>query len=564
MALLDPYGGAWTESEASHLLRRAGFGGSKADRQSLAAMTMDDAVSSLVDYSPADPYLDGPTQGGGAVHGAPFIDLPTTSPNQQDPDFAALRDLYEVRTAEFGGRLRGNWFYRMLFSSQPFQEQLALLLHDHAPIGLSKLQDNIPNVVNNGNDGDPGGLLPPGETQQCTTGTLPYDPYRKNKMAVDALRDQIDLYRAEGCNSFQSLLLAIVRDPGMLNYLDNFLNVAGKPQENLGRELMELFSLGVGHYSEFDIFEVAKCLTGESFPNFSCANDYDASSGFIPGIHEPGSKTVFGVPVPFSNSGQETVDVINLIATKNAGLAAPYNTVPRMAVHIAWKFATWFVHHDIKLDPPDPIVLELAEYFAGSDGGVYPDRRYPFDVKATLGKLFRSEYFYDSSNRYTMYKTPPDYVVGALKALEAVDFMSFDGIGNGTLGQAGEQMGMALGEPPDVAGWLHGKQWMSSSAMIARYNFANQVGQTVLQFYPNSQAWVDALPPALNDHQAMVDLLADLLIHEPLTADESNALVLFLDTLPLGDLGGNAVLEKRRKIGALAHLIMTMPIFQLK
>jgi len=169
MALLDPYAGAWTESEASHLLRRAGFGGSKADRQSLAAMTMADAVASLVDIVPTDPYLDGPAQGGGSYHGAPSADLPATEPNQQDPDFLAQRDLYEVGSAEYGPWLRGNWFYRMRYSSQPFQEQLALLLHDHAPTGLSKLQDNIPNVVNNGNDGDPGGLLPPAQCVLCTS-----------------------------------------------------------------------------------------------------------------------------------------------------------------------------------------------------------------------------------------------------------------------------------------------------------------------------------------------------------------------------------------------------------
>ncbi len=564
MALLDVYTGAWTEAEASHLLRRAGFGGSKANRQALAGMTMANAVASLVNIAQTDPYLDGPAIGGGAYHGAPFANLPLAPPAPNDPNVLALQDLFEIRNALVGPWFRGNIFYRMRYSSQPFQEQLALFFHDHAPSGIGKVQDNITTDVNNGNDGDPGGNLPPGETQLCTTGTLAYDPLRQHKIAISAIRNQIDMYRRKGVDSFQDLLLSIVRDPAMLGYLDNFLNVRGKPQENLARELMELFSLGVGNYSELDIFQVAKCLTGESFPNFNCEQNFDTTSGFINSIHEPGTKTVFGVSVPFSNTGQETVSVVNLIATKNAGLAAPYNTVPRMAVYMAWKFATWFVNHDIALNPPAPIVLELAQYLAGNDGGVYPNRRYAYDVKATLGRLFRSQFFYDASNRFAMYKTPPDFIVGALKSLEAADFMSSDGIGRGTIARASERMGMHVAEPPDVSGWLQGKQWLGSSALVARYNFANQIGQIVLQQYPDSQAWVDALPVTVNDHAGMVALLSDRLLHKPATVDEGTTLTQFLNTLPVADLGGNTVLIKRRKIGALVHLIMTMPAFQLK
>ena len=212
MALLDVYAGAWTEAEASHLLRRAGFGGSKSDRQALAGMTMVNAVASLVNIAQTDPHLDGPSLGGGAYHGAPFADLPVLPPAPEDPDALALQDLFEIRSRAFGPWLRGNMFYRMRYSSQPFQEQLALFFHDHAPSGLAKVQDNITTDVNNGNDGDPGGLLPPGETQLCTSGSLPYDPLRNHKIAVRALREQIDLYRRKGVDSFQDLLLAIVRD----------------------------------------------------------------------------------------------------------------------------------------------------------------------------------------------------------------------------------------------------------------------------------------------------------------------------------------------------------------
>jgi hypothetical protein len=90
MALLDAYTGTWAEPEASHLLRRAGFGGSKSDRQALAAMTLDDAVASLVDVAATDPYLDGPALGGGVFHGVPFADLPTTAPDDEGAVGASL------------------------------------------------------------------------------------------------------------------------------------------------------------------------------------------------------------------------------------------------------------------------------------------------------------------------------------------------------------------------------------------------------------------------------------------------------------------------------------------
>jgi hypothetical protein len=319
MPLLDAYTGSWDVAEASHLLRRAGFGGSRAEREALAAITISDAVEYLVDFQSTDPYLDGPTQGAGPFFGAPFVDLPTIEPLREDYEndvFYALRDLFQVNRPSNSYDLRRHRLYRMRYSTQPFQEQLALFLHDHAPSGVEKIQNTIPFEVTLGNDGDPGGLLPKGWVQVCASGTLPYEPARRRFMAIQMLLDQSDLYRTEGINSFENLLLSIVRDPAMLVYLDNFLNVKGKPQENLAREVMELFSLGVGNYSELDVFEVARCITGEGFPFLSCSNDYDATSGFVPSNHETGNKTVFGQTVTEDMTGQETADVVNLIVTR--------------------------------------------------------------------------------------------------------------------------------------------------------------------------------------------------------------------------------------------------------
>jgi len=559
MALLDEYSGSWTNADASHLLRRTGFGGNATDRASLAAMTLADAVEYLVDFQSTDPYLDGPSALNGAVHGAPLNDLPTELADDDDPDRDALDDLYYVNHPRRKKHFRGHWLYRMRYTSQPFQEQLSLFFHDHAPSDINKVLSEIPSRVGLGNDGSP----PAGVEQPCSSGSLPYEEdesARRYRMGFQVMLNQGNLYRTEGCNSYEDLLLSIVRNPAMLIYLDNFLNVKGKPQENMAREMMELFSLGVGNYSELDVFEIAKCITGERLPNFKCKQDYDMSSGFDSSRHEPGNKTVFGQTITENMSGQETENVINLIMNKNKGLDAPYTHLPATAIYMSWKILRWFVSHDIQLSPPDPIILELADYMIGSDSASYPSRRYPYDLKATYGKLFRSEFFYDASNRYSMYKTPIDYVIGSLRALDLT-------ITAKSMRKACDEMEMRLYEPPNVAGWTHGQNWLNSSALIARYNFSDlidDVSKSSWSLYAPNVIWLDALPVVYTDNAGMIALIGDLLFHEPLTNEEVSTLTDFLDEIPISDISSWTTGIKRRKIASLIHVMMTMPAYQLK
>ena len=559
MALLDPYTDTWDIFDASHLLRRVGFGGNASEREALAQMTLADAVASLVDIQPTDPFLDGPSAGNGPVHGAPLVDLPSALADEEDPDHYALDDLYQVNHPRWQSHFRSHWCYRMRYSSQPFQEQLALFFHNHAPTDIESLLNFIPSNVGLGNDGN----APVGIEQPCTSGSLPYEEdrnAREHRMAMQLMLDQGNLYRSEGCNNFENLLLSIVREPAMLIYLDNHLNVKGKPQENMAREMMELFSMGVGNYSETDVFEIAKCLTGETLPRFECAQDYDLSSDFSSELHETGTKTVFGQTISENMTGQETVDVVNLIVNQPMGLGAPYSHLPATAVYISWKILRWFVSHDVQLSPPDPIVLELADYMIGDDGGTYPDRRYSYDLKATFGKLFRSSFFYDSSNRYTMYKTPADFVIGSMRALDAT-------LSASTMRKACDGMGMTLYEPPNVSGWHHGEHWLSSSALIERNNFADSMGDAIKStwsLYEVNADWLDALPVTYTDHAGMITLIGDLLFHEVLTGEETSTLTAFLDGLPISDISSWTTGIKRRKIASLIHVMMTMPAYQLK
>jgi hypothetical protein len=569
MGVLDQYAGSWTDKEASHLLRRAGFGGAPADRTTLAGMAVDTAVALLVDIGSTDTYLDQAGTAGTGDYGSPFADLPDVPIDPMNPTFQE-QDQILMKQSEFGIGLRGNWLYRMRFSSEPFREQYALFLHDHMPCDFEKITSNIPNIVNNGNDGDPGMLLPMGVTQPCTSGTLPYDPYRVHKINTQVLEDQINVFRSTGLTKFDDLLLTIARDAAMMNYLDNFRNVAGRPQENLSRELMELFAIGVGNYSENDIQQIAKCLTGESYPNFTCPLDYDSTTGFIPGLHEPGNKTVFGQTVNFDNGGQETVDVIALIMAKQSvapdvsSLGPPYNvppytTLPASAVYMAWKLVEWFSNDEVSLDPPDPIVLELAAYMIGDDAGTYPDRRYPFDMKACMGRLLRSEYFYDVNHQYNKVKHPADFLIGAHRSLNSYDVFSLSSGLEGNM----RSLGMELFQPPNVAGWNHGISWLSAGAMLARFNYGYRLAHALFSnayFGPT----IDGMPFTHTDHSGMIAHLGDLLFHETLSGDEITQLQNFLNGVPVNDIPANTVEQKRRKIRGLIHIMMSMPKYQLK
>jgi hypothetical protein len=555
MAVLDTYlvgtDGPWTDREAAHLWRRAAFGAIPAQRAAAVGVgdqaAFEAAVDALVDIAAADPYLDQPAGTGTGVVGDPLADLPDDT-----SDLGNLKNPTALR------HLQAHWIYRMRYSSQPLQEQLCLFLHDHMVSDYPKIFDDIDDKVNAGNDGSQGG-------QSCTTGTLAPDSGRQKRLALDLLDIQNDLFRGTGIDHFRDLLINITRDPAMLLYLDNKKNKAGRPQENYSREVMELFSMGVGNYNENDVGAIAACLTGERLPWSGCSNDYQFDLyGFEAAKHEPGNKVVFGTTVFEDMTGKETEDVVDLILAKVSvapdvsGLAPPYNNLPATAIYLSWKLLTWFVSHDIQLSPvPDTAVLELADYMRGDDAGVYPQRRYPYDMRAVLRKLFISKYFYDTANFYTMIKNPADFVVCALRSLDLwEDFNTSSGPAN-RMGA----MGMALYEAPNVAGWDHGAAWISSVSLIERYNYANRIGQEILTT-TEGDAWVDGLLAVnggsftdANDHTGMLAYFVPRLIQDTLTPAEESELLSFLGTFPQG---------YRKKIRGLIHVMMAMPKYQLK
>lgn len=547
MALLDPYTGLWTEAEAAHLARRAGFGASPTEIATLVGLGMDAAVDSIVDYDPA-------------VTEAEFLAaVDALPPGEGDKSVNGEFDTDRIKNPIITNSLEGWWIFRMANTSSPFQEQFTLFLHDHFVSEVAKTRTGIRNRVVDGNDGNPN----EGKRQLCETGTLPPDPSRKRRIGLRLIREQNELLRSIGHGPFRWTLLAVTRDPAMLLYLDNWLNKKGKPQENYGRELMELFSMGVGNYSEDDVQEVARALTGETV-NDQCAEDWPYSHEFDCATHDPDPKTIFGQTVDTADCdaerGAETERVIDLILERVSGATAispAHGVLPATCLYMSWKLITWFVRETIPID--DPAVAELGAFFHDTevDGDTY-------NVRETLRRLFKSQLFYDPAHRFKMYKHPVDFMLMALRTLGIKE----PGYTFGARFRL-DRMGMRLFSPPNVAGWNHGRNWINSGNLINRYNYADRLSRSgIAENYPRGGIMTDAQVDALlegpyledmDDHDGMIRYFRDHLIQCDLDADEEAILKVFLSQV-LGD----PVSKFRRKVRGLLHIFMTMSKYQLK
>lgn len=550
MALLDQYevgvDGPWTAREAAHLLRRAGFSAT-ADEIAVAVgdgsqAAMEAAVDALVDVLPEDPHLDAP--GGPGGWGGPIATLPS-----DDSLEGRTRNPMDIQS------LNAHFYYRMFFTSQPLQEQFGLFLHDHFVSTL--LRVDMVDRQYQGNLGAP-------------------------RRAVGLLQNQNYLLRRIGLESFRETLLQITREPAMLIFLDNWTNGAGagRAQENYAREIMELFTMGVDNYSEEDVREIAKCLTGETMPNYRDEGAPDAYDyGFRVGNHVAGNKSVFGIVVTEDFTGGETEQVIDLILSRVSvkpdvtGLAAPFNTLPASAVHMSWKILRWFLNQNLSLEPPDPIVLEMADYMRGNDSGAYPLRRFTYDFKASLRTLFLSKHFYDPDNFYAIVKTPADWVTSVLKSVQS------------TLGRAPEAitynsdysrtenpsrrlrtMGMELYNPLDVSGWRHGLAWINADYLLQRYEFIDAI---IRRFTPEVE--VDALNLVNGgfldptDPEGLVDFLLEEFLHDDVEIWAPGARQELINyAIDVANSTNNTTARFRNQMRGLMLLIMSLPVWQMK
>ena len=409
----------WNYARAAHLLERAGFSGTPEDIEALAAMTPGEAVARLVRFDDVDnTHLPAFVHSG--IHDPGLEPFPPSRPATTD----LARETGEalgVMVKPAGNRrmqpvvnkffywLRASlletnrvaywWANRMVATRSPLQEKMALFWHGHYAVNESKVRD-----------------------------------YRK-------LLRELELFHELGTGNFRDLMVAIAQDPAMLSFLDAGVNVRGAPNENFAREIMELFTMGVGNYTERDIREAARAFTGWNYVDMTFVINEDQ--------HDDGEKTFLGRTGRFDG-----VDVIDIIMEQ-----------PATAEFIAGKIYRYFVRED--LEPA--LRTEL--------GNVFRDARY--EISPLLETIFMSRDFYSDASVGTQIKSPVQLAVSTYRELgltEAPGVPDFNSV-TGALGQL-------LFRPPTVAGWAYGRSWVTPGLLLERGNFARDLLFPDINFVP--------------------------------------------------------------------------------
>ena len=398
----------WSYDRAEHLLGRAGFSGTPDEIRRLAEMTPEQAVRSLVYYDDiSNDHLQPFVHSG--FWDESLADFPPSRPAATDlametgesmgvrvkPDHVnrhmqpvSDRFFYWLRATQLETRRVGYWWAeRMLDTRRPLQEKMALFWHGHFATAENKVRD-----------------------------------YRKMLL-------QIDMFDRHAAGNFGDLLVAVAKDPGMLYYLDAGVNVKGAANENFAREVMELFSMGVGNYTEQDVREAARAFTGWNFDNLDFVVHADQ--------HDDGPKTFLGHTGNFDG-----VDILNIILEQ-----------PVTAEYIAAKLYRFFV----RANPGEALIAQL--------GAVLRDNRY--DLKPLLTTIFLSRDFYSEASYGAHIKGPVEHVITMLNQLGVEDVPGVPDFNSTTL-----VLGQHLLNPPSVAGWAQGQSWITPALLQERGNVA--------------------------------------------------------------------------------------------
>jgi uncharacterized protein (DUF1800 family) len=395
---------AWNAERAAHLLERAGFGGTPTDVQRLAQMTPAQAVKSLVRYQKTPdkftPFQDSGSHDEGlepfAVSRPAATDLAKATgeslgvkikpEGNRRAQQVADRYLYWLRASRLETHRLGYWWAnRMLTTPRPFQEKMTLFWHGHFATTEEKVRD-----------------------------------YRK-------LRIQNELLRQHATGPFRDLMVAVAKDPAMLAFLDAGVNLKGAPNENFAREIMELFTMGVGNYTEQDIKEAARAFTGWNYKGLTYVIN--------PSQHDDEPKTVLNQTGRFT--GEQVIDIL---------MAQPVT-----ADYLAGKLYRYFVRED--LSP------ELQKQL----GKVLRDNHY--DIAAFMETVLLSKDFYSSASVATRIKPPVELLISTYKKMELT---AVPGIPD--FNEQSELLGQKLFYPPNVAGWANGRSWITPGLLLARGN----------------------------------------------------------------------------------------------
>jgi uncharacterized protein (DUF1800 family) len=370
-------------SRIAHLYRRAAFGARPDELDAAVAAGYEATVDRLVDLSAGD--------GAAAALPAPTFTPPAVvAPPADEAARRAAQQADQRANREEGRKLNQWWMDRMVLSTTPLRERLTLFWHDHFATSIQKVKE--PELM-----------------------------YRQN-----------EIFRSQGAGSFEALAQAVAKDPAMLVWLDANENRKGKPNENFARELLELFLLGIGNYSEADVKEGARAFTGWQFRRQT--GDFALAAN----QHDAGAKTVFGQTGTFGGE-----DVIRMAVAQ-----------PASATYVVSKLWSGFAR---PVGANDPVVRQLTPAFAKDQ-----------DVGKLMRAIFLHPEFVAPAARTGLVKTPIEYVAGALRSLGLRAAI----LGN-NLPQTMESLGQQPFAPPSVGGWPPNGYWLTTSFALARLRIAS-------------------------------------------------------------------------------------------
>ena len=412
----------WNYDTAAHLLERAGFGGTPDEIRALAIMPPEEAVRSLVYFDSTENIHLKPFDHSG-VHDPGLEPFPPSRPATTE---LAKRtgEALGIKVKQDGNRrlqpvvnkffywLRASvletnrvaywWANRMVATNTPLQEKMALFWHGHFAINESKVRD-----------------------------------YRK-------LLVELELFQEMGTGSFRDLMVAVAQDPAMLSFLDAGVNVKGASNENFAREIMELFTMGVGNYSETDIREAARAFTGWNYVDLEFVINTEQ--------HDADTKTFLGRAGDFDG-----VDIIDIIMEQ-----------PVTAEYIAGKIYRYYVRDELSKD----LQTELGNVFREAD----------YEVAALLKTIFLSKDFYNAESVGVHIKSPVELAVSTYRKL-GLNYVPGVPDFNGATGA----LGQTLFRPPTVAGWAGGRSWITPGLLLERGNFARDVLFPDINFIPSDR-----------------------------------------------------------------------------
>ena len=461
----------------AHLMRRAGFGATRDELEEYVAKGYEAVVEELLD--PGDPQ---------------------TIPEDIIRRYHA--EQHELRSPTSAG---ATWIYRMVTTSCPLEERIALFWHGLFATGYAKLN-------------------------QART-----------------LLDQIEMFRCNGLGSFRTMLVELSKDPAMIIWLDNHDNHKGAINENYGRELLELFSMGVGNYSEQDIKECARAFTGWTLGNA----EYMAVRAFKDSIwpygriawhyayrdydHDDGEKTFLGETGRFNGE-----DIIDIICKQQA-----------TARFISTRVFQFFAADEVDEEGEQVIQSMMKSYF---DSG--------YEIRSTLRTLFNSGYFKSDRARFARVKGPVELIIGAIRQAGSYRTPTIEAPRVANLANF---MGQGLLMPPTVEGWHEGPEWINSGSLMERVNFvSNELGDVNK---PGIRTIIERLAAGNGGSLSpdeLVDRCLELLGPVPASEDTRASLVNFAERQ--GDIhlqGHQPGDDAEQRVGEVLRLVASTREYQL-